>query len=263
MWNAKKFNKRSVPPKKKVAVNENSMKRKVNRNEAAAGPSAVGASNDVIHVKHSVKNDTKTRKVQEESASDFRQNYEFSDDSNFEEGLPLKELLIQGRDNDSVMSSISSRTRLGLKKRKFICCKEMGEKVVLVNYEGDLLLKKKVQVRLVQVDDDVKLQNKLGISGVQPLALSEDLSIQEEKVFRTSTPEMRSLNTKPALHNISPMKISNDMQTKFFNESSKITIDLTNDAEDKRDKFTWQGYHKGIGSCSSYRGLKNFMKGEN
>ena len=55
MRNAKKFNKSSVPPRKKVAVNENSMKRKVNWNEAAAGPSGVGASNDVIHVKHSVK----------------------------------------------------------------------------------------------------------------------------------------------------------------------------------------------------------------
>ena len=53
------------------------------------------------------------------------------------------------------------------------------------------------------------------------------------------------------------------MQTKFFDESSKISIDLTNDAEDKYNKFTWQGYHKGIGSCSSYRGLKNFVKGEN
>ena len=53
------------------------------------------------------------------------------------------------------------------------------------------------------------------------------------------------------------------MQTKFFDELSKITIDLTNDTEDKHDKFTWQGYHKGIGSCSSYRGLKNFVKGEN
>ena len=74
---------------------------------------------------------------------------------------------------------------------------------------------------------------------------------------------MRSLNTKPALHNILPIKISNDMQNKFFDESSKITIDLTNDTEDKHDKFTWQGYHKGIGSCSSYRGLKNFVKGEN
>ena len=47
----------------------------------------------------------------------------------------------------------------------------MGEKVGLVNYEGDLLLKEKVQVRLVPVDDDVKLKNKLGISGVQPLGL--------------------------------------------------------------------------------------------
>ena len=116
----------------------------------------------------------------------------------------------------------------------------MGEKVGLVDYEGDLLLKKKVQVRLVWVDDDVKLKNKLGISGVQPL-LSEDGSIQEEKVvFRTTTPEKQSLNTKPALDNISPIKISNDMQTKLFDESlSKITIDLTNDAEDKCDKFTW------------------------
>ena len=31
VWNAKKFNKSSVPPEKKVAVNENSMKRKVNQ----------------------------------------------------------------------------------------------------------------------------------------------------------------------------------------------------------------------------------------
>ena len=155
MQNAKKFNKSSVPPKKKVTVNENSIKRKVDQNEAAAGPSAVGASNDVIHVKHSVKNDTKSRKVQEESDSDSRQNYEFFDDSDFEEGHPLKELIIQGRDNDSVMSPISSRTQLGLNKRRFIHCKEMGEKVGLVDYEGDLLLKKIVQVRLVWVDDDV------------------------------------------------------------------------------------------------------------
>ena len=104
---------------------------------------------------------------------------------------------------------------------------------------------------------------KLGISGVQPLALSEHLSIQEEKMFRTSTPEKRSLNTKPALDNILPIKINNDMQTTFFDELSKITIDLTNDAEDKCEKCTWQGYHKGIGSSSSYRGLKNFVKGEN
>ena len=109
MRNAKNFNKSSVPPKKKVAVNKNSMKRKVNQNEAAAGPSAVGASNDVIHVKHSIKNDTKSRKVKEESDSDSRQNYEFSDDSDFKEGLPLKELLIQRRDYDSVMLPISSR----------------------------------------------------------------------------------------------------------------------------------------------------------
>ena len=117
----------------------------------------------------------------------------------------------------------------------------MGEKVGLVNYEGDCLLKKKVQVRLVQVDDDVKLQNKLGISGVQPLLSEDGSTIQEEKVvFRTSTPEKQSLNTKPALDNIFYIKISNDMQTKFFNESlSKITIDLTNDAEDKHDNFTW------------------------
>ena len=155
MRNAKKFNKSSVPPKKKVTVNENSMKRKVDQNEAAAGPSAVGASNDVIHVKHSVKNDTKSRKVQEESDSESRQNYEFFDDSDFEEGHPLKELIIQGRDNDSVMSPISSRTQLGLNKRRFIHCKEMVEKVGLVDYEGDLLLKKIVQVRLVWVDDDV------------------------------------------------------------------------------------------------------------
>ena len=93
---------------------------------------------------------------------------------------------------------------------------------------------------MVQVDNDVKLQNKLGISGVQPL-LSENGSIQEEKVvFRTSTPEKQPLNTKPTLDNISPIKISNDMQTKYFDESlSKITIDLTNDADNKRDKFTW------------------------
>ena len=70
--NVKKFNKSSVPPKKKVAVNENSMKRKVNQNEAATGPSAVDTNNDVIYVKHSVKNDTKCRKVQEESDSDNR-----------------------------------------------------------------------------------------------------------------------------------------------------------------------------------------------
>ena len=101
MRNAKKFNKSSVPPKKKFAINENSLKRKVNWNEAAAGPSAVHASNDVIHVKHSVKNNTKSRKIQEESDSDTGQNYEFSDDSDFEEGLPLKELIIQERDNDS------------------------------------------------------------------------------------------------------------------------------------------------------------------
>ena len=240
MRNAKKFKKSSVPTKKKVAVNQNSMKRKVNQNEAAAGPSAVGTSNDVIHVKHSVKNDTKCRKVQEESDIDTGCGYEFSDDSNFAEGLPLKELIIQGRDNDFVMLPISSRTQLGLTKRRFIHCKQMGEKVGLVDYEGDLLLKKKVKLRLVRVDDDVKLQNKLGISGVQPL-LSEDGSIQEEKVvFRTSTPEKQSLNTKPGLDNISPIKISNDMQTKFFHESlSNITIDLTNDADDKCDKFTW------------------------
>ena len=108
--NAKKFSKSSVPPKKRVAIIENSMKRKVNQNEAAAGPSAVGTSNDVIHVKHSVKNDTKCRKGQEELDSDTGRNCEFSDDSDFEEGLPLKELIIQGRDNDFVMSTISSRT---------------------------------------------------------------------------------------------------------------------------------------------------------
>ena len=75
----------------------------------------------------------------------------------------------------------------------------MAEKVCLVDYEGDFLLKKKVQVRLVQVDDDVKLQNKLGISGVQPL-LSEQGSIPEEKVvFRTSTPEKQSVETMPVV----------------------------------------------------------------
>ena len=49
---------------------------------------------------------------------------------------------------------------------------------------------------------------------------------------------------------------------KFVNES--ITIDLmTNDAEDKHHKFTWQGYHTRILSCKTYKGLKNMVKGEN
>ena len=65
----------------------------------------------------------------------------------------------------------------------------MPEKLSFLDYEGDFLLKKKVQVRLVRVDHDVKLQKKLSISGIQPL-LSESGSFKEEKVqFRTSTLE--------------------------------------------------------------------------
>ena len=144
----------------------------------------------------------------------------------------------------------------------------MPEKVGLLDYDGDFLLKKKVQVRLIRVDDDVKLQQKLSISGIQPL-LSESRSFKEEKVlFRTSTPEKQlTSNTQlevRELDYISPIKIHNDVPSQHIDKSSlsKITIDLTNDVEEKRDKFTWQGYHNRILSCKTYKGLKNLVQGE-
>ena len=93
------------------------------------------------------------KKVKEEFDSDSSGNYEFCSDSDFEHGLPLKELMIQGRSNDSVMSPVSSRTRLGLNKRTFVRCSAIPENFDLGNYEGDSLLKKKVRVNLVWVDD--------------------------------------------------------------------------------------------------------------
>lgn len=244
---AKKFNKAIVQPGKKVAVTEKAVKRNVSRKEQTAGTSS------------------KVRKVQADSYSDFRGIYDCSDDSDFEDGLPLNELIKQGKGNDSVMSPISSRTRLRVNKMKFVRCDKIAEKVSLADYEGDYMLKK-VEVRLVRVDDTVEAQKKFSMSGIQPLP--ESGSFEEEKFqFRTSTPEkLSATNVKPTvkeLQHISPIRIGYDTHSKFVDESfPKIEIDLTKDAEDNHNDFTWKGYHGRILSCNSYGDLKSMVKGE-
>ena len=259
--NAKKFNKSNVNLAKKCTPSKNAVKRNDRLKETAAATSTISHE--------SVEKKAKCRQVKEDWDSDSTENYDSSDNSDFEEGIPLKELIIGGRGNDSVTSPISSRTRLGLNRRPFVRCKEMPEEVDLLDYDGDFLLKKKVQVRLIRVDDDVKLQQKLSISGIQPL-LSESWSFKEEKVvFRTSTPEKQlTSNTRlevRELDNISPIKIDSDVRSQHINESSlsKVTIDLTNDVvQQKRDEFTWRGYYNRILSCKTYKGLKNLVHGE-
>ena len=76
---------------------------------------------------------------------------------------------------------------------------------------------------MVRVDQDVKLQKKLSISGIQPL-LSESGSFKEEKVqFKTSTLEKQLTSIAQAsvreLDGISPIKLNNDVPSKYFDES--------------------------------------------
>ena len=107
--NATKFNKSIKQKANKVALNKNPVK----RNEMGLEPSAPTTS--IVSNDHQINDESdakkpKCRQVKEDWDSDSVEDYDLSDNSDFEDGIPLKELMIQSRGNDFLTSPISSRT---------------------------------------------------------------------------------------------------------------------------------------------------------